>query len=539
MLLQDIARTDEARWFPVGAALRITGKGRLCEAEFWCFFRFQFFCGGEIKNGAQICQCALIFLKLSFGVELAEVYALRSIIVMSSAEKTGNAEKIRKDGVSLRLLYIWLIVIAVSVSALMIFSTAQLSTTFQNLSDAVEKHMELSRATDELMDASDYLTENVQRFSVTGDVTYMDNYFHEATVGNRREKAIEVMSDQPNSADALQSMKSAFTASRELMLQEYYSMKLVVDAEGMTDYPKILDTVELKDEDRNLSALEKRRRAIEVLFNKEYYSKKEQIRHNMTKSLEEVEKITQDAETSLARKHIFELDAVRLVIMIETVCIIFIILLTSYLGIKPIINAAERIKNDSPIPISGSNEFRYLARNYNKLYGAYRKSVAHLNYKASHDELTGAYNRTGYDLLFTSIDLKTTYMLLIDVDNFKDINDTYGHETGDKVLKKIVAVLNKNFRSDDYVCRLGGDEFVVFMVHADEHLHELVASKICQINKQLGDTSDSLPRTSVSVGVVHGTQVNNREDLYKYADESLYDIKRKGKNGFAFYGAAA
>ena len=245
------------------------------------------------------------------------------------------------------------------------------------------------------------------------------------------------------------------------------------------------------------------------------------------------------SQFSLARKHIFELDAVRLVIMIETVCIIFIILLTSYLGIKPIINAAERIKNDSPIPISGSNEFRYLARNYNKLYGAYRKSVAHLNYKASHDELTGAYNRTGYDLLFSSIDLKTTYMLLIDVDNFKDINDTYGHEAGDKVLKKIVAVLNKNFRSDDYVCRLGGDEFVVFMVHADEHLHELVASKICQINKQLADTSDSLPRTSVSIGVVHGTQVNNREDLYKYADESLYDIKRKGKNGYAFYEAKA
>ena len=458
---------------------------------------------------------------------------------MSNAEKTGNAEKIRKGGVSLRLLYIWLIVIAVLVSALMIFSTAQLSSTFQNLSAAVEKHMELRRATDDLMNASDYLTENVQRFSVTGDVAYMDNYFHEATVEKRREKAIEVVSGHPSSADALRSMQEALTASRELMLQEYYAMKLVVDAAGITDYPEILDTVELRDEDRNLSGPEKRRLATEVLFNQDYYLKKDHIRDNMKKSLAEVEKITQDAETNLAQNHIFELDAVRLVIVIETACIILIILMTSYLGIKPIINAAERIKNDSPIPIAGSNEFRYLARNYNKLYGSYRKSVAHLNYKASHDELTGAYNRMGFDLLLSSMDLKTTFMLLIDVDNFKGINDTYGHETGDRVLKKIVAVLNKNFRSDDYVCRLGGDEFAVFMVHADENLRDLVASKVGQINRQLADTSDGLPGTSVSVGVIHGTQVNDRADLYKCADESLYAIKRDGKNGYAFYEAKA
>ena len=80
---------------------------------------------------------------------------------------------------------------------------------------------------------------------------------------------------QAKMAYRVKRIKQTFKGNEQfLMLQEYYSMKLVVDAEGITDYPKILDTVELKDEDRNLSALEKRRRAIEVLFNKEYYSKK-------------------------------------------------------------------------------------------------------------------------------------------------------------------------------------------------------------------------------------------------------------------------
>ena len=209
--------------------------------------------------------------------------------------------------------------------------------------------------------------------------------------------------------------------------------------------------------------------------------------------------------------------------------------LTSYLGIKPILRAAEQIKNDCPIPVSGSNEFRYLARNYNKMYDVYRKSVEHLNYKASHDELTGAYNRAGYDLLLSSIDLKTTYMLLIDVDNFKGINDTYGHDTGDRILKKIVSTLNRNFRSDDYVCRIGGDEFVVLMVHADETRQELIATKIRNINTQLADTSDNLPQTSVSVGITHGTKVSDRQDLYKSSDTALYETKRNGKSGYTFF----
>ncbi len=173
------------------------------------------------------------------------------------------------------------------------------------------------------------------------------------------------------------------------------------------------------------------------------------------------------------------------------------------------------------------------------MYDIYRKSVERLNYKASHDELTGAYNRAGYDLLLSSIDLKTTYMLLFDVDNFKGINDTYGHETGDKILKKIVSTLNRNFRSDDYVCRLGGDEFVVFMVHADENRLELIKTKITNINDQLSETADGLPQTSVSVGIVHGTKVQNRQDMYKMSDEALYKTKQNETANTATHSADA
>ena len=195
--------------------------------------------------------------------------------------------------------------------------------------------------------------------------------------------------------------------------------------------------------------------------------------------------------------------------------------LTARLGIHPVLNAVERIKEDSPIPEVGANEFRYLARTYNKMYEVYKKSLAHLNFKASHDELTGAYNRSGYELLLSSIDLGSTYMMLFDVDNFKTINDTYGHEVGDKVLTKLVQILKKNFRSDDYVCRIGGDEFVVFMVHSSEVQHNLVASKIKAINRELNEAEDGLPPVTISVGITHGTDATDATDLFEKTGDGM------------------
>ena len=211
--------------------------------------------------------------------------------------------------------------------------------------------------------------------------------------------------------------------------------------------------------------------------------------------------------------------------------------LTASQGISPILRAVEQIKADSPIREAGANEFRYLAKAYNNLYAAYRKSIANLNFKASHDELTGAYNRAGYDLLVSSLDMKSTYLLFFDLDNFKVINDTYGHEIGDKVLQKLVQVLKGSFRSDDYICRLGGDEFVVFMVHSDEMQRHLVERKMVNINQELQKAEDGIPPFSASVGIVHGTQAADAEALLKKGDEAMYQSKKQGKHTFTFYTA--
>ncbi len=275
--------------------------------------------------------------------------------------------------------------------------------------------------------------------------------------------------------------------------------------------------------------------ASKMVQDEEYFTKKDYIRENMRASLDELEKMAYDTDASALASLKDEMMLVRLVIMLQIAIMIFMVWLTSRLGIHPILDAVDQIKADSTIPEKGANEFRYLARAYNRMYEVYKKSLEHLNFKASHDELTGAYNRAGYDLLMSGIDLKNTYMMLFDVDNFKGINDTYGHEIGDKVLIKLVKAMKRNFRSDDYVCRIGGDEFVVLMVHSTDADHDLIIQKRNRINRDLADRDDGLPAASVSVGIVHGKEAIDAENLFVKADEVMYQSKQKGKNTYTFF----
>ncbi len=448
-------------------------------------------------------------------------------------------KKIEDKGLSLRTIHIWLIVTMVVTSAIVISMTFRLTQTFLRLSEAEELHTELENAAHELMDASDYLTESVQRFTINGDMRFLEQYFIEAFESNRREEALERMNVDENTSAALQQLKEAMNHSVNLMDQEYYAMRLVVEAKGYTDYPEILNDVELSREDADLPEEQKIRRATELVLNDDYYEQKDKIRKDMHESINEVDRLMQsvkDRELSTLRREIM---LVCIVIVLQVISILAMVRLTSILGINPVLKAVDRIKEYSPIPETGANEFRYLAKAYNKMYSKYRTSLENLNYKASHDELTGVYNRAGYELLISGLDLESTYMMLLDVDNFKYINDTYGHETGDKVLIKLVQVLNTIFRDDDCICRIGGDEFVVFMVHSSGMPQRLIESKIIQINEELEKTDDGLPPISISVGVVNGKDVNDVESLFEMTDAAMYESKKKGKHTYTFFNSSS
>ena len=93
----------------------------------------------------------------------------------------------------------------------------------------------------------------------------------------------------------------------------------------------------------------------------------------------------------------------------------------------------------------------------------------------------------------------------------------------------------QNFRSEDYPCRIGGDEFVVVMVHTDSSLKNVVERKIERIRAYMADTSDGLPKNTISVGIAFPDRENPSEDIFADADAALYRAKDAGRNGYRFY----
>ena len=442
---------------------------------------------------------------------------------------------VKKRGISHRRVHFWLVLVIIFFSGTVVYSTVRLTDSFQNVKDAAKQHSELQKAAHELMNASDYLTEQVQRFTISGDPVFLERYFTEAFESKRREEAIDVMKNDGRSEEAFRQLQEAMDSSVKLMDQEYYAMRLVIEAKGYEEYPEVLRSVELSGEDMALSPEEKIRRATELVLNDAYYEQKDRIRKGMQESLNEVDKLadsTEEEEFALLNK---ELHIARGAILIQAVLVFFMMWLTTRYSISPVLRAIEQVKENLPIEEYGSNEFKYLAQAYNKMYQKNKSSLEKLSFKASHDELTGAYNRAGYDFLISNLELANTYMMLFDIDDFKNFNDTYGHETGDKVLIKVVRVLRSVFRDDDCICRIGGDEFVVFLVHSGNLHRELIESKVALIHNELKNTEDGMPPISVSIGIMNGKDATDAANLFEKADKAMYESKKNGKGTYTFF----
>lgn len=162
------------------------------------------------------------------------------------------------------------------------------------------------------------------------------------------------------------------------------------------------------------------------------------------------------------------------------------------------------------------------------------------------DELTGLPLRRAFiERARTEIaarrDGSSLSLLIIDVDHFKLVNDTYGHLAGDAVLRDVTRTLRDNLRAQDFLARYAGDEFVILLPNtaAPEAMH--VGEKLCEAIHELsfGSSRSAPVSTTISVGIAaapeHGATV---EELFPAADAALYEAKRKGRDGVVLAGPA-
>ncbi|MBB1396590.1 tetratricopeptide repeat-containing diguanylate cyclase [Pseudoalteromonas sp. SG44-8] len=174
------------------------------------------------------------------------------------------------------------------------------------------------------------------------------------------------------------------------------------------------------------------------------------------------------------------------------------------------------------------------------IYIAYRlKHSAYLQVKelALRDQLTGLFNRRALHDIFelemsrVNRNKKTFSIILLDIDHFKVLNDTYGHDYGDIVLQKVASALQDSIRSMDKVARWGGEEFLVFLPETNKEQASHLAEKLRLAVSNIELTyQDKLLQVTVSLGVCEYNQQGEYKDMVKQADLGLYKAKETGRN---------
>ncbi len=157
-----------------------------------------------------------------------------------------------------------------------------------------------------------------------------------------------------------------------------------------------------------------------------------------------------------------------------------------------------------------------------------------LRNQAQRDPLTGVYNRAGVKLINARLEqISRGVLFMLDLDDFKSVNDTYGHAAGDRLLMAIGGVLRETFRTDDIVARVGGDEFVAFLSGSDSRFTaEQKGQELLERVRALR-VDGIAASVTVSVGAASAPALGRTyEALSQAADEAMYQVKHSGKGGF-------
>ena len=154
-----------------------------------------------------------------------------------------------------------------------------------------------------------------------------------------------------------------------------------------------------------------------------------------------------------------------------------------------------------------------------------------------HDGMTGVFNHAyAVEEVDSEIERAKRYnvifsLILLDVDNFKEVNDSYGHLAGDFVLKSMADLIEKNLRTIDIVGRYGGEEFIIILPQIDLENAYIAGERLRQaVESETFLYNDNVIQLTISLGVATYQDGKNTQGLIKIADDNLYRAKKEGKN---------
>lgn len=439
----------------------------------------------------------------------------------------------RKRGLRARRLNILLFVITLMMSNILIYSNSLLKNQYRLLQAAEDDYKSSMDYSKQLQAASDNLTMNVWHFVETADVSYINAYFEEID-SKRRERALEEL----NVAEEQKApLANAIDISDRLMSLECHIMHLVVSAKGIDESlvrSEVLD-YNLSVWELSLTPEQKLDKARELAFGTVYSGMKKSI----DKEIERFSNMALTSEQETVFRYIEEVDMrIKRQQFFIVLLIIIVALVAFTLNMQIVVvlqKFVKRITMGMVLEEEGVYELRYLAEIYNEMMAKRLLQEKELQHKAETDALTGIMNRGQFEESVRSAmsrgDVRKMAFMIIDVDKFKEINDKYGHDAGDRVLRLVASVLAEEFGRDGFIGRLGGDEFAIFFENIIPEASGSIEESIRRINRRLMKEKSDVIMPSVSAGLAFGREEDDFPSLYKRADEALYHMKESGRGG--------
>ena len=452
-------------------------------------------------------------------------------------EQNAAQSRESRDGIRLDVFHAVAFTLFAVLAFVLLLSTYLTSRGYTRMQEATERCITAQQAAMNMQAGSDFLSAKARAFIATGDAAQAAQFFEEADLTRRREHALEDIERLMDSPSACAYLRDAMNTSNELMEIECYAMRLAAESYGCdpAGLPAALSAVALEPADLRLSPEAQRSRALSIVFDESYQARKDVISRDVSLSLEQLigETREQQRESSSQLLRLIRREEILIIIML--LMALLLVLLTTGLVIRPLRSYVDHIRRDSPLPEKGSSELRFLARAFNQVHERELQRRRQLSYDATHDALTGVFNRSVFEKLRSRCIGKDNALLIIDLDRFKEINDQYGHDVGDRALCCVASLLQEHFRAEDYICRIGGDEFAVIMVHAGSAIRTQIEDKFRRINDYLRTPRDGLPSMSLSVGVAFAGRESPDGDIFHDADVALYRSKNAGLGHCTFY----
>ncbi len=444
--------------------------------------------------------------------------------------------KFKLKGMSLRVMNIISVILAFVITLTLVITLYLLNSGYSNMNKSTNEYFEWEKDASELEAASDYLTEQVRYYAINYNKDYVDNYFNEAKNVKRRDKSLEAIKEKFSDTEAYKSLSQAMDNSIGLMVLEYHSMKLISVSKGydLTLFPEEVSSYELTPEELALTQDEMIHKAQDLVFGEEYNRVKTVIKTNVNSCINTLDEMLKNniSESSDSLKTLL---IIQQAVMLALVVFLIYYFLSIYVKVvHPLKHGAELISKNDFLAVEGVKEYKYFAIEYNFIRRNDILNNEKLSYEAAHDKLTGLYNRTGYYSIYNDLKLDDLIYVLIDVDYFKQVNDKYGHNIGDVVLKKVADTLKSVF-DRAYIFRIGGDEFSILIEGIGSNSLDDIKQKISKADLMLAGEENNIPPCRLSVGIAFGDKNDTTDSLFKKADLALYRSKNNGRDGITLY----